>query len=79
VGDRWRLLLWPAGLVVGVAAEWVAYGWDQPERWLPDLITGWVLIACGLARWSTRQGSRSGPLMAVTGFAWFAGNLVLER
>jgi signal transduction histidine kinase len=68
------LLLWPAGLVAGVAAEWVAYGWDQPGRWLPDLITGWTLIACGLAGWSARQGSRSGPLMAVTGFAWFAGN-----
>jgi signal transduction histidine kinase len=74
VGGGSRLLLWAAAGIVGIAAEWVAYGWDRPGRWLPDLITGWVLIACGLAGRSARPGSRSGPLMAVTGFAWFAGN-----
>jgi hypothetical protein len=68
------LLLWAAAAIVGIVAEWVAYGWDRPGRWLPDLITGWVLIGCGLAGWSARPGSRSGPLMAATGFAWFAGN-----
>jgi signal transduction histidine kinase len=74
VRGRPRLLLWAAGVVVGVAAEWVAFGWDRPGRWLPDLITGWALIACGLAGCSARPGSRSGVLMAATGFAWFAGN-----
>ena len=73
-----RLLLWAAAGIVGIVAEWVAYGWDRPGRWLPDLITGWVLIACGLAGWSARPGSRSGPLMAVTGFAWFAGTFSAE-
>jgi len=67
------LLLWAAGAIVGIAAEWVAYGWDRPGRWLPDLITGWALIACGLASWSVRPGGRSGLLMAATGVAWFAG------
>ncbi len=71
---RPRLLLWAAGAIVGIAAEWAASGWSRPGRWLPDLIAGWTLIACGLAGWSARPGSRSGQLMAATGFAWFAGN-----
>lgn len=71
---RLLLLLGAAGMVVGVAAEWVAFGWYRPGRWLPDLITGWALIACGLAGWSARPGSWSGLLMAATGLAWFAGN-----
>src|SRR5512133_1164984 len=74
VRGRSRLLLWAAGAIVGVAAEWVAYGWSRPGRWLPDLVTGWTLTGCGLAGWSVRPGSRSGPLMAATGFTWFAGN-----
>jgi signal transduction histidine kinase len=71
---RARILLLVAGAIVGIAAEWAAYGWNRPGRWLPDLITGWALIACGLAGSAARPGSRSGPLLAATGFAWFAGN-----
>ena len=47
--------------------------------WLPDLATGWTLIACGLVAWALRPESRSGPLLAATGFAWFAANLVGEQ
>jgi signal transduction histidine kinase len=32
---------------------------------------GWALIACGLAFWVRRPGSRFGPLLAAAGFAWF--------
>ena len=72
---RWvRLALWPAGAVVGLAAESVAYAWDAPGDWVPDLATGSVLIACGLAVWSGRPPSRCGPLLAAAGFAWFAPN-----
>ena len=72
---RWfRLLLWPAGAVLGVAAEWISFGWGDPRHWVPDLITGWTLIACGLVAWSRRPYSRSGALMAATGFCWFLGN-----
>lgn len=72
---RWfRLLLWPAGALFGIAAEWVYLGWDEPRDWVPDLVTGWTLIACGLVAWSRRPDSRSGPLMAATGFSWFLGN-----
>jgi signal transduction histidine kinase len=72
---RWfRLLLWPAGAALGIAAEWVFFGWSDPRHWVPDLITGWSLIACGLVAWSRRPESRSGALMAATGFSWFFGN-----
>lgn len=70
---RWRLLLWPAGVAVGVAAESAAYGWDAARDW-PDLVTGWALIACGLVAWSRRPSSLAGALLAASGFAWFAPN-----
>ena len=69
-----RLLLWPAGAALGIAAEWVYFGWSEPSDWLPDLAVGWTLIACGLVAWSRRPTSRSGALMVATGFAWFAAN-----
>jgi signal transduction histidine kinase len=71
-----RLWLWPAGAAFGIAAEWVYFGWDDVAGWLPDLATGWTLIACGLVGWARRPESRSGPLLAATGFAWFAANLL---
>jgi signal transduction histidine kinase len=74
-----RLWLWPAGAAVGIAAEWVYFGWDDAAGWLPDLATGWTLIACGLVGWARRPESRSGPLLAATGFAWFAANLLGDQ
>jgi signal transduction histidine kinase len=71
---RFRLLLWPAGALFGIAAEWIFFGWGDPRHWVPDLITGWTLIACGLVAWSRRPESRSGALMTATGFSWFLGN-----
>ena len=69
-----RLLLWPAGVALGVAAELHYFGWGDPGGWLPDLAVGWTLIACGLVAWSRRPETRSGMLLAGTGFAWFAAN-----
>src|SRR5918994_1270915 len=69
-----RMFLWPAGALLGLGAELVSFGWDDPRHWNPDLITGWTLIACGLVAWSRRGDSLSGPLLAATGFAWFFGN-----
>src|SRR5213080_2810040 len=57
-------LLWPAAAVVGLTAEWRLYGWADPGDWAPDLVTGWTMIACGLAGWSLRPQSRSGALLA---------------
>ena len=68
------MLLWPAGALLGICAEWVSFGWEDPRHWIPDLVTGWALIACGLVAWSRRGDSRSGPLLAATGFTWFLGN-----
>ena len=69
-----RLLLWPAGVALGVAAELHYFGWGDPGGWLPDLAVGWTLIACGLVAWSRRPDTGSGMLLAGTGFAWFAAN-----
>jgi signal transduction histidine kinase len=69
-----RLLLWPAGLAVGLAAESAYYGFREPTKWMPDLLTGWMLIGCGLAAWGARPHSRVGPLLCASGFLWFVGN-----
>jgi signal transduction histidine kinase len=72
---RWfRLFLWPAGAAVGIAAEWIFFGWGDPRHWIPDLVTGWTLIGCGLVAWSRRPATRIGALMTATGFSWFLGN-----
>jgi signal transduction histidine kinase len=74
-----RLWLWPAGAAIGIAAEWVYFDWSEPDKWLPDLAVGWTLIACGLVGWSRRPESRSGSLLAATGFAWFAANFASDQ
>ena len=74
-----RLWLWPAGAVVGIVEEWVYFDWDDWGDWLPDLATGWTLIACGLVAWTLRPESRSGPLLAATGFTWFAANFASDQ
>ena len=72
---RWlRLLLWPAGVVVGLAAERTLFGWDVPRHWIPDLAVGWTFIACGLIASARRPESRTGTLMTAVGFTWFLGN-----
>jgi signal transduction histidine kinase len=53
------------------------FGWDDSRHWVPDLVTGWTLIACGLVAWSRRTEERAGGLMTATGFAWFAANFAV--
>ncbi len=74
MGARFRLVLIPAGVALGLAAESVQFGLNDPAHWIPDLAVGWVFIACGLIVSDRRTGNRSGPLMAAIGFAWFLGN-----
>jgi signal transduction histidine kinase len=62
-----------AGVAVGLTAEWVGFGWDDPRHWIPDLAVGWSMIGCGLVALRRRPESRTGPLMAATGFTWFLG------
>ena len=61
-------------MAVGLAAEGAAFGWSEVRHWLPDLAVGWTFAGCGLVAWSRRPESRTGPLLAATGFTWFAGN-----
>src|SRR5687768_6876865 len=71
---RRALLVCAAGAVVGVAAEWAADAVDDPLRWVPDLLVGWLFIACGLIAATRQPNNRSGALMVATGFTWFVGN-----
>ena len=63
-----------AGGVAGLTAEWVGFGWDDPRHWIPDLAVGWTFIGSGLIASRRRPESRTGPLLAATGFTWFLGN-----
>jgi signal transduction histidine kinase len=71
---RLRLALWPAGLLLGIAAEWGAWT-DDPAGAAVDLAVGFLLIGLGLVAWQRRGSSAVGPLMAASGFAWFLGSL----
>ncbi len=73
-----RRALWPAGIVVGVGAEWMARSGQSLAEAGADLAVGWAFIACGLIGWSRRPQSRVGSLLTLTGFAWFLGTLALS-
>ena len=63
-----------AAVTLGLAAEAARYGLRSSDRWIPDLVVGWTMIAAGAIAWVTRRESRTGPLLMATGFAWFIGN-----
>lgn len=63
-----------AGVALGVASEAMAFEWDEPQRWVPDLTVGLVFIGAGLG--SFRAERAVGALLAMTGSLWFLGNLV---
>jgi signal transduction histidine kinase len=65
-----------AGLATAVAAESVTYLPEEPELAAADAAVGLAFIGLGVIVWEWRPSSRSGLLMAVTGFAWFAGSFV---
>ena len=71
---RVQALLLSAAIALGVAAEAAFYGFRDPAEWIPDLVTGWALIGCGLVAWRGRPGSRVGVLLTASGFCWFLGN-----
>ena len=71
---RVQALLLSAATALGVAAEAAFYGFHEPAEWIPDLVTGWALIGCGLVAWRGRPESRVGVLLAASGFCWFLGN-----
>jgi signal transduction histidine kinase len=60
--------------VLGIVAEVEAFDRANPAGWLPDVLVGWACVGFGLFGWSRRPESRTGPLLAAAGFAWFIGN-----
>lgn len=77
--SRLRRAVWLAGLVLGLGAEWLARSGQSLPGAGADLAVGWTLIGCGLLGWSRRPQSSIGPLLALTGFAWFSGTLSGSR
>jgi signal transduction histidine kinase len=72
-------MLAAAGLVAGGAAAWLA-GNQPPHRPTEPgvaltLLVGVSLLGSGLGSWRARPHSRLGPVMVLTAFAWFAGQL----
>ena len=65
------------GIALGLVAESRLYGWNGSRSWIPDLLAGWTLLACGLVGWSRRPRSWSGPLLAAAGFSWFVPNIAV--
>ncbi len=68
-----------AGVAAGVAAVWLAAHQSAARPTEPGpaltVIVGVSLLGCGIASWRARPDNRLGPVMVVTGFAWFAGQL----
>jgi signal transduction histidine kinase len=74
LGRGVRLAVGVGAVVFGVLAEWVGGQWPSPSA-LVDLAAGWAIVGSGLIAWSRRPGSRVGPLIVISGFAWFLGTL----
>jgi signal transduction histidine kinase len=77
-----RLSILPAGVALGLYAEWAALrrtplqeaaSGAEIRLAVADLVVGLVLVGCGLVAWSRRPESRTGLLLALSGFAWFLG------
>jgi signal transduction histidine kinase len=70
-----RLALLLSAFGLAVVAEWVSYAADDLSLVVADGVVGLVLVTCGVVAWQRRGESRVGPLMVLSGYTWFAGNL----
>jgi hypothetical protein len=68
-------MLGTIGFVTGLVAQRLGSGFDDPAVWIPDLLTGWALIAAGLVASEARPDSKVGALIVGSGFAWFVPNM----
>jgi signal transduction histidine kinase len=77
-----RFGLFPAAVALGVFAEWAALRrgpFEAPASSsdvrlaAADFVVGVVLVGCGVIAWDRRPASRTGVLLAATGFSWFLG------
>jgi len=71
---RHLVALGAAGILLGVAAEAVAFRWADVSRWGPDLMVGWTVIGAGLFAVHRMPASRIGWLIVAAGVLWFIGN-----
>jgi signal transduction histidine kinase len=70
------VVLWPAGVVIGLASEWAAFGWDDFSGWIPDLVVGLVFIGCGVHAMARDRGTA--VLLVAVGFIWFLANFWID-
>jgi signal transduction histidine kinase len=67
------------GFLAGVGAFWVTSHAVRQEPDIPSppvaLLVGWSFLGSGLLSWRARPDNRLGPVMVLTGFAWFANAL----
>jgi signal transduction histidine kinase len=58
-----------------LGAEWLrVVGHWSPLLVLADLLPGLAFLAAGQLAWARRPGNRIGPLLVLTGFAWYIGS-----
>ena len=67
------LVVLVTGVGLGVAAELASSSSTGAK--VADFAVGCVLLGCGALAWERRNDSRSGPLMTLTGLAWFLGTV----
>jgi signal transduction histidine kinase len=69
-----------AGLIAGAGAVWLAAHQPTGRPTEPgpvlELLVGVSLLGCGLASWRARPENRIGVVMVLTGFAWFAAQVI---
>lgn len=70
---RFRLVFVPVGMAVAIAAEWSSFEAGEHAVAVVDGLVGVVLVVSGVVAWDRKVESRTGPLMTLSGFAWFAG------
>lgn len=78
-----RLKLWVVGVtgvLAAAGAVWLAAHQPDGRPTEPgpvlELLVGVSLLGCGLASWRARPENRIGLIMVLTGFAWFAAQVI---
>jgi hypothetical protein len=78
---RWLpAALWPVGIAAVVLGFALLYRGEE-EVSLVALVTrsvGGSFIACGLIAWQRRPDTRTGPLMALTGFVFLSAQMLSD-
>jgi signal transduction histidine kinase len=73
---RAAISVWSVGMVVGLLAEWAAYGWRSPSSWVPDLAVGLAIILCSGIVLMRERSLGVSALLGASGLLWFVPNFV---